>query len=54
MFFYNTMLRYHRRKYMRIHPKGCSCHDCQEKITKRHYNMIKATVGGIIIMALFI
>lgn len=42
------------RRYRRIHPKGCTCRECDEKQTQKHYNFVRATVGGIIIMAICI
>ena len=42
------------RRHRRIHPKGCICRECEEKQTQKHYNLVRATVGGIIIMAICI
>lgn len=42
------------KKYRRIHPKGCHCRVCCEKSTKKHYNLIRVTVAGIIVMAICI
>ena len=53
MFFYNTMSRF-GKKYRRVHPKGCHCRVCGEKTTQRHYNLIRITVTGIIVMAICI
>ena len=46
------MSRFGRNR--RIHPTNCSCHVCQDKITHRHYNLVRATVAGIVIMAICI